>query len=164
MLNPPRIIVAFLRVTLAFSVAALVWWLLVAVVGTDAGSAALVGLAAILAFAAGVSPGVACVESGRTRAAFLWFAPVAALIGAFIGLQAFHFLLQLLVASMPALSPAASVKAEAAGSVVVWAVLSVSVLLVALASHAPRFLRVVMVLAVAGFAAGLAMWIRALGI
>lgn len=166
---------ALSRVALAFSAATLLWVLIVALRETGRGSAGLVGLAAVLAFALGIAPAVAAIEYGRQRAALLWAVPVLALIGAFVGLLSFHAILQLLVsafeavpsadsaATEPSLAASASARTEAAASIVVWAVLSLSMLQAALAAHASKLLRILAALATAGLGVGLALWIRALG-
>jgi hypothetical protein len=150
--------------TLAFFGAALVWLLLVTGFGTGPIGAGLVALAATLAFAAAIAPAVGCVVLSHRRPSVLWLTPIAALASAFGGLLAFHWLLQLFTAGIPSALSDVAPRAEAGGSVVVWAVLSASMLLAALAPQASKLLRTVAALASAALAVGLAMWVRALGV
>lgn len=164
MSDRPRVFVVLVKAALAFFGAVLVWWLLVFNFGVGPMGAALVGLAAFLAFTAAIAPVVGCVVLSHSRQGALWLTPIAGLVGAFGGVLAFHYVLQLLTAGIPSALPDVASRAQAAGSVVVWAVLSASLLLVAVVSHASKRLRFITALASAGFAIGAGMWVRALGI
>lgn len=149
---------------LAFLGAVLVWLLLVATLGDGLVGAALVGLAAILSFTPAIAPSIACVVRSRSRQEILWLTPIAGLGGAFGAVLAFHYLLQILTVVFPSALPDAAPRAQAAGSVLVWAVLFASTLLVAVVPHVSRLLRILSWLASAGLAVGMGMWVRALGI
>ena len=164
MSNRPRMLIILAKSALAFIGATLVWLLLVASLGVGTVGAALVGLAAIVAFTAAIAPAVGCVVLSCSRPPILLLTPVAALVGAFGGVLAFHFLVQLFTAGIPSALYGVAPRAQAGGSVVVWAVLTASMLLITLTSHAPKPLRIVAGLASVGFAVGLGMWVRALGI
>jgi hypothetical protein len=153
-----------LKTALVFSGLVLVWLLLVASFGNGAVGAALVGLAALLAFTAAIAPAVGCVVLSHSREEVLWLTPVAGLVGAFGGVLAFHYLLQFLITGIPTALPDVAPRAQPAGSVVVWAVLSASMLLVAVVSQASKLLRILTALAGAAFAVGMGMWVRVLGI
>jgi len=159
-----RVVTLWARVAACFVAATLVWCLLVAGFGVAPGSAALVGLAAAIAFSAAMAPIVGCIALGDARGAVLWMTPLAALPAAFAGLYGFHALLQGLAAAFPSALPGVIPRAEAGGSVVVWAVLATAMLLVARSARASGVLRTLAALACAGLAVGLGLWVRALGV
>ena len=159
-----RVFIVLAKPALAFLGAVLVWLLLVVGFGVGPVGAALVGLAAILAFTAAIVPAVGCVVLSHSRPPVLLLTPMVALMGAFGGVLAFHYLLQLFTAGIPSALPEVASRAQAGGSVVVWAVLVASMSLMAFSSHAPKPLRIGTALAGVGFAVGLAMWVRALGV
>lgn len=164
MSDHPRVFVILTKTALAFIGAVLVWVLLVSSFGVGAVGAALVGLAASLAFTAAITPAVGCVVLSHSRQDALWLMPIAGLVGAFGGVLAFHHLLQLLTSGVPSALPDDARRAQAAGSVVVWAVMSASMLLVAVVSRTSKIVRTLSALAGVGFAVVAGMWAQALGV
>lgn len=160
----PRALVVLLRTALAFLGAVVVWFLLVASFGAGPVGAALVGLAAFVAFTLAIAPAVGCVVLSHSHQDVVWLTPIAGLLGALGGVVGFHYLLQLLVMEVPSAVPDVTSRAQAAGSVVVWSVLSVSMVLVSVASQASKRLRIVAAFVGAGLAGGAGMWVRALGV
>lgn len=174
-----RTALAVLRATLLGSGGVLIWWLLVLAAGERALGAGLVGLAMMAAFPLAIALSAMSVEAARSRPGAGWALPLTGIAGAFLGLLVFHAILQALAGAAAPLWPdhaaataavdgrlpaGAASRAEAAGSVLVWATLTATTLWPALSAHFHRGVRVFALLISVGPLTGLCLWIRALGL